>query len=116
MTEEGRRRLPFAALSSWQKQSAVRGPGQAPLSPTRQMIPWAWEIHLARNSWRGGREYRFLVPGEVTELHYYKNALMSKTVGGSEIARPPNGCWFARVVAVTAVLMDSAELRRAPTE
>lgn len=93
--------------------------------------PWAWPgptfSHKAndslglgntpgQNSWRGGREYRFLVPGEVTELHYYKNALMSKTVGGSEIARPPNGCWFARVVAVTAVLMDSAELRRAPTE
>lgn len=55
-------RLPLAVLSGWQKQSTVPEPGQAPFPPTRQMIPWAWEIHLARIPRRGGREHSFSGP------------------------------------------------------
>lgn len=70
------------------KNSIAREPGQAPFPPARQMIPWAWEIHLARTPIAGAGSTALLVPGEISSFGYLQNALMSERIGGRQIARP----------------------------
>lgn len=50
------------------KNSTAHAPGQASLPPTRQMIPWAWEIHLARIPIEGAGSTACLVPGRNKQL------------------------------------------------
>lgn len=109
---EGRRRLPFAVLSSWQKQSTIHEPGQSPFPPTRQTIPWAWERHLARILVEGAGSTAFLVPGEITRLTT-TNCFDAKNCQRKRNGQTLNGCSFAPAVAVTAAVVGTTEFRRA---
>lgn len=69
------------------KNSTVREPGQAPFPPTRQMILWAWEIHLVRIPIAGAGSTAWLL----------QNALMSKIIGGRPITRSQMAADLVRV-------------------